>query len=312
MKTIGVEVKTKDILTLEEISSEQILEIIQLAIDMKQRKRAYSEVLRGKILGMIFEKPSTRTRASFEAGILQLGGQAIVMSGKDMQLGRGETIADTAKVLSEYMDGIMIRTFSDHDVQELAKHASIPVINGLTDLHHPCQALADMMTIFEQSGTFQQVKLAYVGDGNNVLHSLLIAAAKIGLHIHCATPQGFEPNEQIVQKAKEIAKTTGAIIELGTNPIQAVESADYIYTDVWASMGEEGEREYRLDIFSSYQINKKLVSYAKNTYGFLHCLPAHRGEEVTADIIDGSNSLVFAQAGNRLHAQKALLVTLMK
>ncbi|WP_028399576.1 ornithine carbamoyltransferase [Ectobacillus panaciterrae] len=310
----AVKVHTKDILSLEELSSQEVLSIIEFAVSLKKQhlKGENPPLLGGKILGMIFDKHSTRTRVSFEAGMLQLGGHGMFLSGKELQIGRGETIEDTAKVLSQYVDAIMIRTFEHEKVAELAKHASIPVINGLTDDHHPCQALADLMTVYEEKGTFHGVKLAYVGDGNNVCHSLLIGGAKVGMHITAACPAGHQPEAYIIEAAKEIAKETGAVIEVYENPQLAVQNADFIYTDVWTSMGQEEEAKERLQKFQPYQVNEKLVQYAQQDYKFLHCLPAHREEEVTSDIIDGKHSVVFEQAGNRLHVQKALLASLLR
>ncbi|EMA6341478.1 ornithine carbamoyltransferase [Bacillus cytotoxicus] len=301
--------QTKHVLTLEELTQEEIISLIEFAIYLKKNKHA--PFLKGKILGLIFDKQSTRTRVSFEAGMVQLGGHGMFLSGKEMQLGRGESIADTAKVLSRYIDGIMIRTFSHADVEELAKEASIPVINGLTDDHHPCQALADLMTIYEEVHTFKGIKLAYIGDGNNVCHSLLVASAKVGMDMAVATPRGYEPNGRMIQKALELAEETGATLEFFHDPQLAVTEADFVYTDVWMSMGQEGAQEKKV-IFQPFQINRELVQYAKKTYRFLHCLPAHREEEVTSEIIDGMHSLVFTQAENRLHAQKALLVSIFE
>ncbi|WP_459499571.1 ornithine carbamoyltransferase [Bacillus sp. C1] len=308
MSTIQVpKLQTKDLLTLEELTQQEMISLIEFAIYLKKNK--HEPLLEGKILGLIFDKHSTRTRVSFEAGMMQLGGHGMFLSGKEMQLGRGESISDTAKVLSHYIDGIMIRTFSHVDVEELAKEASIPVINGLTDDHHPCQALADLMTIYETAHTFKDMKLAYIGDGNNVCHSLLIASAKVGMNMTVATPLGYEPNEEIVKRALKIAMETGANIEILNSPELAVEDADFIYTDVWMSMGQE-DTEEKYKLFKPFQVNEQLVQHAKKTYRFLHCLPAHREEEVTGEIIDGPASVVFEQAGNRLHAQKALLVSL--
>ncbi|KFN04111.1 ornithine carbamoyltransferase [Bacillus clarus] len=310
MSTIQVpKLNTKDLLTLEELTQEEIISLIEFAIYLKNNKN--EPLLKGKILGLIFDKHSTRTRVSFEAGMVQLGGHGMFLSGKEMQIGRGESVTDTAKVLSHYIDGIMIRTFSHADVEELAKESSIPVINGLTDDHHPCQALADLMTIYEEAHTFKGIKLAYVGDGNNVCHSLLLASAKVGMNMTIATPIGYEPNKEIIKKALEIADETGASIEILNHPELAVKDADFIYTDVWMSMGQEGEEE-KYTLFQPFQVNAKLVQHAKKTYRFLHCLPAHREEEVTGEVIDGSHSVVFEQAGNRLHVQKALLVSLFQ
>ncbi|WP_088825212.1 ornithine carbamoyltransferase [Listeria goaensis] len=308
-KTVG-----KDLLTLLEWEKEEILDLLTVALDMKTNPADYSHALSGKILGMIFDKPSTRTRVSFEAGILQLGGQAIVMNAKELQIGRGEPIIDTANVLDEYLDAIMIRTFSHENVEELATHAKIPVINGLTDLHHPCQALADLLTIFEVKDRFDGVKLAYVGDGNNVCHSLLLACAKVGLDMTFATPENFAVSPDILALAKQLAANSGASIEHTADPVTAVNDADFIYTDVWTSMGQEEENQVRLQTFGeNYQVNETLASHAKPDYHFLHCLPAHRGEEVSSEVIDNPlHSLIYQQAGNRLHAQKALLVAVLK
>lgn len=303
----------KDMLTLKDYSSNQIKDLLLNAIKIKSALKLGEEYtpLKGKILGMIFDKSSTRTRVSFEAGMIQLGGTAMYLNGKDLQIGRGEPISDTAKVLSEYIDGIMIRTHYHHTVEELAKHASIPVINGLTDMYHPCQALADLLTIQECKGSLEGLKVAYIGDGNNVAHSLMVGAVKVGMNVSIASPDGYEPNEEIVQYAKEVAKETGASVTITNDPVEAAIQADVVYTDVWTSMGQEEENEIRLQAFANYQVNSDLVKHAKSDYLFMHCLPAHRGEEVTHEVIDGENSVVFHQAGNRLHAQKALLVELM-
>lgn len=305
--------KGKDLLTLADVSPETILNLLNKAQEIKKAKVNGEEYtpLKGKTLGMIFEKSSTRTRVSFEAGMLQLGGHALYLNSRDLQIGRGEPISDTAKVLSEYLDAIMIRTFSHDTVIELAEYASIPVINGLTDLYHPCQALADLLTILEVKGTLKGLKLVYIGDGNNVAHSLLMACSKVGIDIAIATPENYEANKEVVAKAESFASASGSTICLTTNPIEAVANADIIYSDVWTSMGQEEENEQRLKDFQGFQINRELVQHAKDDYMFLHCLPAHREEEVTAEIIDGSNSYIFQQAGNRLHAQKALLVEIL-
>ncbi|MDR0922547.1 MAG: ornithine carbamoyltransferase [Lactobacillales bacterium] len=302
----------KDLLDLTELSKEEILSLLELAITIKKDIPAYSEVLKGKILAMIFEKSSTRTRLSFEAGMLQLGGQAIVLDSKNTQIARGEPVIDTANVMSGYVDAIMIRTFSDDMVKELAYYASVPVINGLTDKHHPCQILADFQTILEVKGKLEDVKIAYVGDGNNMAHSYLLGGALVGMNVSIASPEGYQPEQEIVEKARELAKASGATIEIGTNPEAAVLNADFIFTDVWASMGNENEAQEREQAFENiYQVNSELVKFAKPDYGFMHCLPAHRGEEVTEDIIDGPHSLIYQEAENRMHAQKALLVKLL-
>ncbi|BDG42355.1 ornithine carbamoyltransferase [Saccharococcus caldoxylosilyticus] len=312
MNTV-VSLKGKDFLTLMDISAEDIHDLLALAAQLKEKQLAgqsYTPLTR-KTLAMIFEKPSTRTRVSFEVGMIQLGGSALYLNSNDLQLGRGETIADTARVLSQYVDAIMIRTFAHSKVEELAQYATIPVINGLTDDDHPCQALADLLTIYEVKKELKGLKLAYVGDGNNVAHALMIAAAKVGMDCTIACPSGYEPKETYVNAAVQIGKQSGAAIAVTHDPIEAVADADVIYTDVWTSMGQEQESEQRLAAFQEFQVNDKLVKHAKPDYMFLHCLPAHRGEEVTADVIDGPNSYVFQQAGNRLHVQKAILVSLL-
>ncbi|MBL1227003.1 ornithine carbamoyltransferase [Enterococcus sp. BWR-S5] len=302
----------KSILNLTELTKEDFHEIIHLGIAMKQNPKAYNTALSGKILAMIFEKNSTRTRVSFEAGIIQLGGQAIVLDSKNTQMGRGEPIKDTANVMSSYVDGIMIRTYSDEMVHELAEEASIPIINGLTDNHHPCQILADFMTIYEHKNTLEGLKLAYIGDGNNMAHSFLIGGSIVGMDVTIASPAGYEPKVEFVQLAEEIAEKTGSKIVITEEPIEAVTEADIVVTDVWASMGNEAEQKEREAAFHGYQVNDTLVEHAQDDYIFLHCLPAHREEEVTSSVIDGEHSVIYQEAENRLHAQKALMVKVMK
>lgn len=301
----------KSILNLTELTKAEFLSVIELAVAIKANPDAYRGVLAGKILAMIFEKNSTRTRVSFEAGIIQLGGQAIVLDSKSTQMGRGEPIKDTANVLSSYVDAIMIRTYSDQMVAELAEEASVPIINGLTDDHHPCQIIADFQTIYEQKGKLGGLKLTYIGDGNNMAHSFLIGGSLVGMDISIATPKGYEPKTEFVELAKKNAEMSGSNIEILTDPEQAAKNADVLVTDVWASMGDEEEQEARLEIFKSFQVNNRLAVQAKKDYLFLHCLPAHRGEEVSADIIDGTHSVIYQEAENRLHAQKALMVKLL-
>ncbi|MEI5995379.1 ornithine carbamoyltransferase [Candidatus Enterococcus mansonii] len=301
----------KSILNLTELTKEELLTIIELAIAVKAKPEDYKGILSGKILAMIFEKSSTRTRMSFEAGMIQLGGQAIVLDAQNTQMGRGEPIKDTAKVMSSYVDGIMIRTYSDQMVAELAKEASVPVINGLTDDHHPCQILADFQTIYEVKGQLDGVKLAYVGDGNNMAHSFLIGGSLLGMDIAVASPKVYEPKPEFIEIAKENAKKSGSKIDILNDPAEAVKEADVLVTDVWASMGDEAEQQEREKVFSSFQVNNQLAVQAKKDYLFLHCLPAHRGEEVTEDIIDGAHSAIYQEAANRLHAQKALLIKLL-
>jgi ornithine carbamoyltransferase len=268
--------------------------------------------LAGKTLGMIFTKPSTRTRVSFEVGIWQLGGYALYLGANDLQLGRGETIYDTGQVLSRYLDGIMIRTFSHQDVIDLAEAATVPVINGLTDLLHPCQGLTDVYTIYEKLGHLQGVKMVYVGDGNNVAHSLMFAGAKTGMHVVITTPPGHEPDPAIVAAARADAPATGARIDLIPDLAEAVKDAAVIYTDTWTSMGQEAEREQRIRQLSPYQVNPALMLATGHSGTlFMHCLPAHRGEEVTDEVMDGPTSVVFDQAENRLHVQKAIMALVM-
>ncbi len=311
---MAVSMKGKDLVSIHDLSVEETWQILKTTEQMKLRWKSgeRDRPLVGKTLGMIFAKPSTRTRVSFEVGVWQLGGYALYMGTGDLQLGRGETIYDTGSVLSRYLDGIMIRTFRHQDVVDLAAAASVPVINGLTDLLHPCQGLTDVYTVYEKLGRLAGVKLVYVGDGNNVAHSLMFAGAKTGMHVVVATPPGREPDPGIVQTARADAALTGARIDLTHNPLEAVEGADVIYTDTWTSMGQEAEREQRVRDLAPYQVNQALMR-ATGRPGtlFMHCLPAHRGEEVTDEVIDGPNSVVFDQAENRLHTQKAIMALVM-
>lgn len=304
----------KHLLTLKDWSKEEILRVLALASDLKGKLKAgvLPPILGNKALAMIFAKPSTRTRVSFEVGIHQLGGYSLFLSSNDIQLGRGEPVSDTAKVLSRYVDGIMIRTFKQKDVEELAQFSTVPVINGLTDLFHPCQALADILTVYEHKKRFSDIKLAYIGDGNNVAHSLMIICTKLGIDISLACPSGYLPNECIATLCAQYADKSGAKLQITDNSYAAAKDADFIYTDVWTSMGQEAEKIERQKIFAPYQVNEQLFSHAKPDASFLHCLPAHRGEEVTAEIIDSPRSLVFEQAENRLHAQKAVMALLMQ
>nr|WP_106780299.1 ornithine carbamoyltransferase [Lysinibacillus timonensis] len=305
--------KGKDLLTLLDYTSEEVQDLVKLATQLKTITKAGKcpKLLEGKMLGMIFEKHSTRTRISFEVGMNQLGGKAMFLHSRDLQIGRGEPISDTGKVLSGYLDAIMIRANSHVMVKELAENASIPVINGLTDLYHPCQALADLETISENKGNLKGLKIAYVGDGNNVAHSLVVASAHVGMDIAVATPPGYECDTEVIAKAQEIAKANGSTITVTNDPVEAVKDADAVYADVWTSMGQEEESAKRLQDFKDYQINDELVKHAKPDYMFLHCLPAHREEEVTTSVIDGPNSYIYEQAENRLHAQKAVLASVL-
>jgi len=310
---LAVNLKGRDFLALADYKPEEVRYLIDLAIELKGKQKA-GEVyhpLQGKTLGMIFEKSSTRTRVSFEVGMYQLGGHALFLSGNDLQIGRGETIWDTAQVLSRYLDGIMIRTFAHRTVIELARGATIPVINGLTDASHPCQALADYQTVLEHKGRLEGLKVAYIGDGNNMVHSLLMGAAKLGMNMSVATPEGYEPDEEIIRATKDNASETGSQIHICRDPREAIADADIVYTDVWASMGFEAEQKDREIAFADYQVNEELAKYAKPDFLFMHCLPAHRGEEVSEGIIDGKHSIIFDQAENRLHAQKAIMAAIM-
>ncbi|MGZ3536489.1 MAG: ornithine carbamoyltransferase [Thermodesulfobacteriota bacterium] len=295
-------------LTREEL--EQILKMSKLLRDQLLRGEEHP-LLKGKTLAMIFEKPSTRTRVSFEVGMWQLGGYALYLSASDLQLGRGETIADTARVLSRYVNGIMARVFAHQTILDLIKYSRVPVINGLSDFTHPCQGLADLFTIYEKKGLLSGLKLAYVGDGNNVAHSLLYGCSKVGMTITLACPRGHEPSPKVVSEAKEEGRRSGCKVNVTNDPREAVRGADIIYTDVWASMGKEKEHEQRVKIFKPFQVNGRLVKEAKKDYLFMHCLPAHRGEEVTDEVADSKNSVIFDQAENRLHTQKALMALIM-
>lgn len=306
--------KYKNFLTLDDFNREEVYELLDQALEMKkQQKNGIAHpYLKGKVLGMIFEKSSTRTRVSFEVGMKQLGGDGIFLNANDLQLGRGESIEDTAKVLSRYVDGIMIRTFEHNTLEQFAHHADIPIINGLTDKHHPTQVLADLLTIYEYKGSLTNLKMCYIGDGdNNMCHSLLEGAACVGMDLSIATPEGYQPDEEIFEKAKQKAKVNGSQITYTTAPQEAAEQADVIVTDVWASMGQEEEAKQRFEAFRSYQVNTSICKAAKEDFIFLHCLPVHREEEVTSEIIDGPNSVVYDEAENRLHAQKAILKNLM-
>ena len=299
----------RDFITLKDFSSEELWQILKLAMLLKEAP--YTPILHGKTLGLIFAKSSTRTRVSFEVGIYQLGGFPLFLSQQDIQLGRGETISDTARVLSRYLDGIMIRTFSHADVEELAQWSSIPVINGLTDLFHPCQAMADYLTMYERFGKLQGLKLAFIGDGNNVAHSLMLGAAKFGVDFVLACPPGYEPDPQVLAWAQEISAQTGSKVEVVHDPKEAVRGAHTLYTDVGASMGQESEQKVREAAFANYQINQDLLKYADTKGIVLHCLPAHRGEEITTDVLEQFHPVICDQAENRLHVQKAIMALVM-
>ncbi|MDN5347838.1 MAG: ornithine carbamoyltransferase [Clostridia bacterium] len=303
----------RDFLSLRDYSPEEIYYLLDLAAELKKKLKAGEPhpLLAGKTLGMIFTKRSTRTRVSFEVGMYQLGGYPLFLSADDLQLGRGETIADTARVLSRYLDGIMIRTYSHQEVEELAAHATIPVINGLTDFLHPTQVLADLLTIREKKGKLKGLNLTYIGDGNNVAHSLMYGGARVGLNVTIACPPGYEPLPQVVEEARRLASENGSTITITDNPMEAAEGADILYTDVWTSMGQEAEAEKRRQAFRGFRIDGQLLALARPDAIVLHCLPAHRGEEITDEVMDGPQSAVFDQAENRLHAHKAILAALL-
>jgi ornithine carbamoyltransferase len=303
--------KHDDFLSIRDWSSEDLHALLAEAVALKSNPSQYESRLRGKALAMIFEKPSLRTRVTFDVGIHQLGGYSIYLGPGEIKLGQREAVADVAKNLERMVQGIMIRTFGHDSVVELAKHAHIPVINGLTDFSHPCQALADYMTVLEAKGGLQGVKIAYVGDGNNVAHSLIYGAARFGSHLAVATPAGYEPDPEVIRWAQENSPQTGGKLQILRDPVQAVANADVIYTDVWASMGQESESEIRKEVFRPYQVNDQLLGGAGKDCVFMHCLPAHRGEEVTDSVMDSKHSIVFQQAENRLHAQKAIMLALM-
>jgi len=300
----------KDLLSIDSLSTREIEELISSAVSLKKKQKdgVHHQPLKGKILGMLFEKPSTRTRVSFEVGMMQLGGYALYMNWRDTQLGREESLEDTVRALSRYLDGMVIRTFSQNTVEICARYATVPVINGLTDLCHPCQILSDLMTITEKKGKLKKLKISYVGDGNNVANSWIHASLKLGFTLHLACPQGYEPDRKIIEKAEKDASLQ---ITLGPDPWEAVRDADIIYTDTWVSMGQEDEYHTRKEVFKNYQVNSALLGAAKGDVMVMHCLPAHRGEEISDEVADGNHSIIFDQAENRLHMQKAILEMLL-
>jgi ornithine carbamoyltransferase len=310
---MAVHMKGKSLASLYDLTREEMEQIFKTSELLKLQSLRGQEhpLLKGKTLGMIFEKPSTRTRVSFEVGMWQLGGYALYLSSTDLQLGRGETIGDTAQVLSRYVQGIMARVFAHQTILDLVKYSKVPVINGLSDFSHPCQGLADLFTVYEKKGRLEGLNLAYVGDGNNVAHSLLYGCSKTGMNITLGCPKGYEPDAKVIAQAKEEAKRTGCAVKVTQDPKEAVKGADVIYTDVWASMGKEKEREERIKILKPYQVNPQLVKGAKVDYIFMHCLPAHRGEEVVDERADSKNSVIFDQAENRMHTQKAVMALTM-
>jgi ornithine carbamoyltransferase len=307
------DMRQKDFIEIHDYSADEVLGIFELARDMKAAPKKFSDTLRGQTLAMIFEKSSTRTRVSFEVGMFQMGGHALFLSSRDIQIGRGEPIRDTAKVLSRYVDGIMARTFAHKTVTDLAEHASVPVINGLTDLSHPCQVMADYFTAWEKfGGELKGRKIAWIGDGNNMAHSLMFGAPKVGMHITVATPPGYAPDPNVVAQTTADAREAGTQMILTNSMDEAVRDADIIETDVWASMGQEDEAEQRRRDFDGWMVDAALMAKARKQAIFLHCLPAHRGEEVAAEVIDGPQSVIFDEAENRLHVQKAIMALLMK
>ena len=305
---------TRHLLTIFDLSTKEIESLLIRARELKaiQKQGIECRPLKGKTLGLLFEKQSTRTRLSFEVAALQLGGHSIYLSPHQIQMGRGEELRDTARVFSRYLDGVVIRTFEHKMIEEFAGNSSIPVINGLTDIHHPCQIISDMLTILEKKERISGIRLAYIGDGNNVAHSLIEGAAVMGMHIRIASPKGYEPDNRITEIARQKAKETGAAIEIMEDPFEAVDNADVVYTDVWTSMGQEEEEGKRKSMFKKYRINRELMKKAKGDAIILHCLPAHRGEEITDEMMESPQSVVFDQAENRLHMQKAIIVTLLK
>jgi len=304
----------RDFLSIGDLTTKEIESLLIRAMELKSMQKSGVEFhpLKGKNLGLLFEKQSTRTRLSFEVAIAQLGGHSIYLSPNQIQMGRGEEVRDTAQVFARYLDAIVIRTYDHPMIEEWARYSTIPVINGLTDLHHPCQILSDLLTILEKKGRVCGIRMAYIGDGNNVAHSLIEGAALMGMKIRIATPGGYEPDKAIVERAGILAKETGASIEILQEPVAAVKDADVVYTDVWTSMGQEKEEEDRRGIFRRYQINRELMNRAKEDAIIMHCLPAHRGEEITEEMMESPRSVIFDQAENRLHMQKALLEMLMR
>ncbi|MBI3648937.1 MAG: ornithine carbamoyltransferase [Actinobacteria bacterium] len=297
-------------LSVDDLSPTELADLLALAGRVKSEPGDYTTAMAGKAVALIFEKPSTRTRVSFEIAVVSAGGHPVVLSGQELQLGRGETIEDTGRVLSRYVDAIVLRTFEQERLEILARAASVPVVNSLSDFEHPCQCLADLLTVIEHRGPLAGKTLTYLGDGNNVAHSLLLGGAKSGMRVRCATPPGFEPIPQVVRRAEEIAAESGGAIEIVHDPVEAATGADVLYTDVWASMGQEAEADERALVFPIFQLNQKLVDAADDDVLVLHCLPAHRGQEITGEVIDGPHSAVWDQAENRMHTQKALLLRL--
>jgi ornithine carbamoyltransferase len=302
----------RDFLSVDDLSAAEMRALFARATDMKARPAKYRKSLDGKMMALIFEKPSLRTRTTFTVGIKQLGGDSLLLTPADINLGKRESVYDVAKNLERMVSGIMIRTFGHDICTSMAEHASIPVINGLTDFEHPCQAMADFLTIIECKKNLKKLKVTYIGDGNNVTHSLMLAAAKLGVTLAVGTPQGYTPDSGVMERSRAIARESGATISWTADPVEAVRDADVVYTDTWASMGQEAEAAQRRSIFRPYQVNRDLFAHARPDALFMHCLPAHRGEEVTDEIIDSKNSVVFQEAENRLHVQKAIMYELLR
>lgn len=303
--------KKRDLLSITDLTAEEISGILEAGKELKKNKAKYADSLKGKSIGLIFQKPSNRTRVSFEIGMVQLGGYAIYLGPSEIGMGGRESVKDVAKVLSRYLDGLVARTYKHEDVEDLARYATVPVVNGLSDLAHPCQALSDIFTIKEKFGTFKGITLSYIGDANNVLNSLMCVSAKVGLNIKIATPKGYEVSKKAVDMAKKCAAESGAGIEFMHEPETAAKGADIIYTDVWVSMGQEDESEKRMKDFNGFQINDHMMKLANKNCLLMHCLPAHRGDEITDSVIDSKNSVVYDQAENRMHIQKAILLKLL-
>jgi ornithine carbamoyltransferase len=311
-KTRKKSLQGRDYLSVDDLTPAEIKHLLALTAEIKAHPKRYRRSLEGVMMALIFEKPSLRTRTTFTVGIKQLGGDSILLTPADINLGKRESVYDVAKNLERMVGGIMIRTFGHDICTALAQHASVPVINGLTDLEHPCQAMADILTVIEHRKNLKRLKLTYIGDGNNVAHSLMLIAAKLGTTMFVATPEGYKPKQAIMDRSQAIAEETGARIVWTADPVEAAREADMIYTDTWASMGQETEAEARRKIFGPYQVNRELFSHARENALFMHCLPAHRGWEVTDEVIDAPNSVVFQEAENRLHAQKAIMLELLR
>ena len=302
----------KDLLSVMDLGSQEIFELINSAEDIKVNPDKYQDALKGKSIGLIFQKPSNRTRVSFEIGMFQMGGHSIYLGSSELGMGGRESVKDVACVLSRYLNGIVARTYKHEVVEELAKYSSIPIINGLSDLAHPCQALGDMFTIEEKFGTLERITISYIGDGNNVLNSLMCLASKLGINMKVATPKNYSPDKDIVKLAKSFAAKSGSKLDISNDPKWAAKDADVLYTDVWVSMGQEKEAAKRIREFKNFQLNDKLVKLAKKTHAVMHCLPAHRGQEISDSVMDSRHSIVYEQAENRMHIQKAILLKLLK